>query len=650
MVIITININNGQNSHYLYYIQGGIGMKNKRNLSLMLVYVFLLTILPINFLVQQVKADSSTVQNNNVKHDIQKLYTMLVDQYGDSNLLIAADETNNNKTAKIVKLNSDGTSKTIKTNITDVYKGYLGAANGKAYYYNYGANGGAINSVDLDNGTDQKAYDVQIPNGYAIKSIYRECGTRIKDGTIILNCYKNSDQYSKRILLTIRNGKQSIIDTSTQGIDRISDCTIDNKGNIWAITDGNYDLIKIDSNNNISPYNLNLSTGYRFCKEHIINVDAQDNIWTNAWYQDKYQTSCVAVKISQSGTGVTSTLYGLDKGLTDCVLNSLTVDKNGNEWVSDDGRVKELVNDKFVEKYAVPVYQDMLSVVDENHLVAADYERYIYIRNTAPTPVEPNNGGNSETTQNQDTTGGSTVTPDTKISVTPQVTQNNGSAVVTVNGSTINRDATNVIAPALTSDTNSVETKIGVAVIKDGKGNLELKSGSSDVVLPIGAVDFTGAGDGAYLSVKQIVNTTDPILKAIKGVSKLFEFDAAIYDKNGNKIKDIHQFNGSYKAKVTLKLTADDIKGLDTTKLAAFYYNESTGKFENLGGSYDSTSKTFTLETPHFSKYVLGAADASGAILPQTGSVIDMTLVMGIALIMIAAGAVIVLKKEKTAN
>ncbi|WP_029169222.1 hypothetical protein [Clostridium cellulovorans] len=87
-----------------------------------------------------------------------------------------------------------------------------------------------------------------------------------------------------------------------------------------------------------------------------------------------------------------------------------------------------------------------------------------------------------------------------------------------------------------------------------------------------------------------------------------------------------------------LNLSAEDIAAINTGKLAVFYYNESTQNFENLAGSYDSTSNTFTFETTHLSKFVIGEADSVGNVLPQFGTFIDTTVLIAFGLTMILGG------------
>jgi uncharacterized repeat protein (TIGR02543 family) len=56
---------------------------------------------------------------------------------------------------------------------------------------------------------------------------------------------------------------------------------------------------------------------------------------------------------------------------------------------------------------------------------------------------------------------------------------------------------------------------------------------------------------------------------------------------------------------IDIVLTDEQIKDLDVTKLSAYYFNEELKKWEFVGGSYKSSTKTFHFVTKHFSKYTI---------------------------------------------
>jgi len=302
----------------------------------------------------------------------------------------------------------------------------------------------------------------------------------------------------------------------------------------------------------------------------------------------------------------------------------------------------KLESDKFVTKYMIydwgqKIYdwnRTSISVIDDYHLIVIKNTSYIYINNESAKDRKPKIDNISYT----------------KVNLKTERSKNSdGSVLIKVHESDIDDDAINVIEFANLTDTSVIETRIGVEAIKDGRGKLQFKAPGVDVLLPIKAIDFTGAGEGAYLSFKEILNK-DSLLTTSKGVKKVFQFEIAIYDKDGKKIKDMHQFSNDSKAKISITLTDKELEGTDISKLSAFNYNEEAGTVENLGGVYDQQNKTFTFETPHFSKFILGESDVFKGILPQTGSSIDMNSLIALASLMIVTGLGLILRKKVKAE
>ncbi|ADL53137.1 WD40/YVTN/BNR-like repeat-containing protein [Clostridium cellulovorans] len=245
---------------------------------------------------------------------------------------------------------------------------------------------------------------------------------------------------------------------------------------------------------------------------------------------------------------------------------------------------------------------------------------------------------------------GAKIMKDGKVIADGVIAEDNGSIIVAIDSNTIDKDLANLVEPPLPSTATSVETRVNTAAINGGAGSFEIITPNSNIILPIGIADYTGFAPGSYLSIKQNVLIDNAILQLIKGVNKVFEFTTAVYDSNGNKLQDIIQFNNGNKATITLKLTADDINGLDTNKLASYYYNDSTNKFEGLGGTFDSANNTFTFETSHFSNFVLAESIVEAPVLTTTGSPIDMTVLLTLGTIVLGIGTVIILRKKESAK
>ncbi|WP_195428568.1 LPXTG cell wall anchor domain-containing protein [Clostridium sp. D46t1_190503_E9] len=133
------------------------------------------------------------------------------------------------------------------------------------------------------------------------------------------------------------------------------------------------------------------------------------------------------------------------------------------------------------------------------------------------------------------------------------------------------------------------------------------------------------------------------ITAGIKGVKKVFEFNLLI--KNGEEIVTVHSFKDGV-ATVTLKLTDEDLKGLNKANLAVFYYNEETKTFEQLETTINGNEVTF--KTPHFSKFIIAekANNESGVTLPATGGNNPMNgIILGFLLVLV--GGLFIFNKKK---
>jgi rhamnogalacturonan endolyase len=185
------------------------------------------------------------------------------------------------------------------------------------------------------------------------------------------------------------------------------------------------------------------------------------------------------------------------------------------------------------------------------------------------------------------------------------VVVDNGKAVIAVDSTLISKDKVNEIKPTLTEGTKAVEVKVDVDNIKDGAGALAVVTEKLKLDIPFKVIDFSKVEAGATVKIQQSSSSTDESLKEVKGIGEVYDFGLALYSKTGTKLEDVHDFNGDTKVQITVNLTDAQLKNLNTSKLGALYYNEDSKKWEFIGGSFDATTKKFSFETPHFSKYTI---------------------------------------------
>ncbi|MDB1931758.1 Ig-like domain-containing protein [Clostridium tertium] len=179
--------------------------------------------------------------------------------------------------------------------------------------------------------------------------------------------------------------------------------------------------------------------------------------------------------------------------------------------------------------------------------------------------------------------------------------------------------------------------------IKAGNGYFEIKNGENTILLPFSLIDKDLLKEGSSIIFEMKANEDATIMAGIKGVKKVFEFN--LFVKTSDNLVKIHNFKNGV-ATVTLKLTDEDLKGLNKENLAVFYYNEETKTFEQMETTINGNEVTF--KTSHFSKFIIAekASNENGVTLPATGGNNPIYLII-IGLIIVGAGAFMLLNKKK---
>ncbi|WP_394899629.1 Ig-like domain-containing protein, partial [Clostridium tertium] len=179
--------------------------------------------------------------------------------------------------------------------------------------------------------------------------------------------------------------------------------------------------------------------------------------------------------------------------------------------------------------------------------------------------------------------------------------------------------------------------------IKAGNGYFEIKNGENTIVLPFSLIDKDLLKEGSSIIFEMKANEDATIMAGIKGVKKVFEFN--LFVKTGDNLVKIHNFKNGV-ATVTLKLTDEDLKGLNRGNLTVFYYNEETKTFEQMETTINGNEVTF--KTSHFSKFIIAEKvnNENGVTLPATGGNNPIYLII-IGMIIVGAGAFMLLNKKK---
>lgn len=381
-------------------------------------------------------------------------------------------------------------------------------------------------------------------------------------------------------------------------------------------------IYKIDNNQNVIKIDAKELTYYDGYISYL-EIDKQGNIWVSGHYRN-YKTNVFQTFIAKAELAQDNTLKVVQKFNTSTANPApMLLDSNGIPWVLDNGNIKKYENGNLVTKYIVynDYHNDKFTLYDDNNFIVYGDAGYKVIGANVPEST----------------------TSATPGKFTTAIDNNMKSAVLTLDSAQVAKNGANEITPVLSADIHSVEAKLDAATINGGTGSLKMNANNVTVELPFVAVDYDGTAQGSYVSLKQNIIANDPILSGVKDIGKVFDFNLGTYKQDGTKIKDIHNFK-SGKAKITVKLTNEDVKNLDTTKLGAFYYNEETKMWELIGGTFDKNAMTFTFETPHFSKYTIAQINGT---LPQTGAFLNNNDLIIAALVLIALGVVLFVKKPR---
>jgi LPXTG-motif cell wall-anchored protein len=234
--------------------------------------------------------------------------------------------------------------------------------------------------------------------------------------------------------------------------------------------------------------------------------------------------------------------------------------------------------------------------------------------------------------------------------------------------SKINPNDKNEIKVNTEASAKKIEVLIkDIESLKSGTGSLNITINNGVTMnLPLSTIDKSLLEGADNVTIKLDVVENSDIIKQIKAVNKVFDFNLII--NKGNESLNIHNFKDGL-AEVTLNLTDEDLKELNKDKLVVYYYNDVEKTFEAMETVVNGNKITF--KTPHFSKYVVaekvtdtngGSSPSEGANdntnnntetgkgnLPETGSVVSNNVILVLAIGIVAIGGIMFFRKRKHA-
>lgn len=612
-------------------------MRNiKKTASLFLAYLFVLSILPLGILAKTASAEGLPEY---LTYSENYLRTKL--QYKDVSLVGY-----------------------INPNVIDEYVVKRISKNGESYI----SHGYPYVIGDKFITTDEGIYDVyeekyikthEEISEYAKKIISEKYGENSK----LYNCYLERVEEDGKMWLTFSATSPNVNKFRIYGV-----ITPESK-----IIEGNFSEV---NSNGAWSYDTNFN-GEEATDTFIVNYDKYgnkkqvkiDKSHLNEYTKFVSKDTYIYVS-TYTKDGIITLKYDINKEVQTGVrvnpinINNISVDKNGDIWGSEGGYVQKFDGTSWTNIYKVDSRMNDVEVYDKDHMIVTGwwYEKnnqgydvpkgiYTIINNGAIS--EPGNGQGGETPQNptpgNNGGGNGSETDNGGDSKTPVIvdkgTDDTGNKFVEV-PKLPNKDSVNSIEVD-TKDSKAFTAEItDINTVKEGKGSLNIKGGNTVINLPFSTINKDLLKDGSKIVLTSKVENNSDITKNIKGLKKVFNFDLSVVDKDNN-VTAIHQFNGG-EAEITITLSNDELKGLDKEKLAVFYYNEETKKFEMMDTKVDGNNVTF--KTSHFSKYIIAEKSGnSGSQLPQTGSLATQNQVLAIGVLILIAGAATLYSKRKRA-
>lgn len=339
------------------------------------------------------------------------------------------------------------------------------------------------------------------------------------------------------------------------------------------------------------------------------------------------------------------------------------IDKDGKLWLASvDG--KDIVLSKFENNNLVTknrlvgliekedlIFPIIPNVYDENNIIVSGSEIGNIFINKKQEPEIPNKPEEPNTPGDN----GNVVVIPSDDKVVEEVSK-------------INPNDKNEIKVNTEASAKTVEVLIkDVESFKSGTGSLNITINNGVTMnLPLSTIDKSLLEGADNVTIKLDIVENSDIIKQIKAVNKVFDFNLII--NKGNESLNIHNFKDGL-AEVTLNLTDEDLKELNKDKLVVYYYNDVEKTFEAMETVVNGNKITF--KTSHFSKYVVaekvtdtngGSSPSEGANdntnnntetgkgnLPETGSVVSNNVILVLAIGIVAIGGIMFFRKRKHA-
>ena len=422
---------------------------------------------------------------------------------------------------------------------------------------------------------------------------------------------------------------------------------------IWEEnSDGNYNLIKVEDGKLVFNNKIEID---RYSTHSIKEIEG------NLYAQTR--NKIFIYEANNSEYKLINEIQTFGNSYTNFDFNIIT------EIVGDKIYLSKIVNHKTVQEYDITsdikkldgsdIYSRLKPFSDGNYMLMSDKGFIIIQKNVPEEPSNPENPSNPETPGDNGNNNNNVVIKPSEDKVVAEISK-------------INPNEKNEIKVNTEASAKKVDVTIkDIESLKNGTGSLNITVNNGvKLNLPLSIIDknlLEGAKD-VTISLDVIENSD--ILKDIKGVNKVFDFNLVINKEDGSTF--VHNFKEG-QAEVTLNLTDKDLEGLNKDNIVVYYYNDAEKKFEAMETKVDGNKVTF--KTSHFSKYVIAEniesnKDNSSSTdenltgtnnttenknesgkgqLPETGSKVSNSIILVLAIGIVAIGGTMVLRKRRHA-
>ncbi|MEG0611539.1 MAG: InlB B-repeat-containing protein, partial [Clostridium sp.] len=213
------------------------------------------------------------------------------------------------------------------------------------------------------------------------------------------------------------------------------------------------------------------------------------------------------------------------------------------------------------------------------------------------------------------------------------------------------------VMPVIDIDSNTKEVKSLIGYLTSGKNTIVVNTEVANLIIPANVVNISDLEGVDYLKTVQKIKdeiSKKPLIEKlpsdISPVGNIIDFNLQLFDSKDKLIKDIHEFANNQKVRISIKLTSDDLKNVDTDNLSMYYYDEKEKQWIELGGSFDKTTMEFSYDTSHFSTFAVMEKQKSSLqepVLPQTGSLISANDLAALGGAIMLTGATLMRRKSK---